>query len=174
MAVTFQTTSFTENRANEGGAINAVSLDYDMYLDSCYFYNNRADTDGGAVKILSTGIDASSVLFHGNSAIGHGGGVYMENIADNRINFYGTSFIENTCFYQNDAIGDNTGVGTIYMQGSYDDYDYHLTGSNNRKDNVCDDDEAIVLVSVNDQSTICRHFDGDRRSTCPGSIYKDY
>jgi hypothetical protein len=71
---------FEHNFAEDGGAIYSVDLNHDMKIEKCSFVGNRAEQNGGAVRIYGD-VDRSSIIscnFTGNVAIWNGGGLYID------------------------------------------------------------------------------------------------
>ena len=83
----------------DGGAV----CSYDGEIQDCLFINNHADSNGGAVYLVSPTKHIKNSLFLNNTALNEGGGVYSANI--NNYEVYNCTFDQISTLYNTVNVG---------------------------------------------------------------------
>ena len=105
---TFNNCNFINNSGTYGGAIVTSG---ELRINNCYFYNNYAEKNGGAIYAYypfngKNSVKITNSIFDGNWAEQYGGAVYLNCYKANAILVSGAakSFIKNTTFTFNEAV----------------------------------------------------------------------
>lgn len=137
---------FENNKAENGGAIAQVGVDYPVFINNCIFNNNSASATvknggGGAIFVnnICIGTDIKNSIFNGNSANGMGGAIYNFNnaylkSANNQ--YYGNQAVEGGAIRTKDdtpaiSSGGFWSTGDVFYQNTA------MKGTNNAANNGC-------------------------------------
>ncbi|MDZ7723844.1 MAG: choice-of-anchor Q domain-containing protein [candidate division KSB1 bacterium] len=111
-------TTFSKNEANKGGAI--AGLFEEVTIDWCQFNQNKCQTDGGGISLLSLGpVHVNNSVFSQNECVDYGGGCYLKSYEWIELNL--TRFMRNTSgsggalFNENDSLI----LNSVQMQENY-------------------------------------------------------
>jgi predicted outer membrane repeat protein len=93
--MTIKGSSFTNNRANTGGAVYVGRTSEHVRVFNSNFTENKAEANGGALGLKATDLAIESVIFRANSAGVHGGALYAGGTGKNNTIIYSV-FEDNT------------------------------------------------------------------------------
>ncbi len=126
-----QDTEFSDNQANEGGAVYVGTDGVDLFMSRLRVQDNIGVTSAGGIYLETVSGRAASLLLIGNTTYGHGGALYLERaplelvnatVADNSASLYGAGIYldgdaDNPPSITNTIISDNNGSYGIYESG---------------------------------------------------------
>lgn len=103
---------FDGNRAPDGGAVQAIGLNVNLY-DSL-FNDNHATNCGGAVNIVAENVNVDNSKFYNNTADIDGGAIYVNGV---NTQVSRSLFSSNHAFPDDDRLDDGLG-GAIYVNST--------------------------------------------------------
>ena len=98
-----------------GGGIYFHSNHGTSTIDRCYFFNNRAGTEGGAIKFSAGTLTITNSTFESNNAVNNGGAIV---VSGGQTTVTHSTFWNNTSNAQNLTSAIHQTGGTLYLHNS--------------------------------------------------------
>lgn len=88
-------TTFDNNMASSGGAIEFPDQTDVLRLSRCTFVGNDATEDGGAIRVIGGDVELTNATFSGNQAVDAGGAIYVSATGGATVDVRHVTFADN-------------------------------------------------------------------------------